>query len=662
MVFINGHNTPNMKYLLLLFISLAYTWVSNAQNVPASRESGEMIVQFKPGTTVSSGLTLSQDIEGAGIQVIRQLSKRMNIWLLAFDESAMAVNVLEQVRKHPTVSLAQFNHKVTEREIIPNDPSFSQLWGLKNTGQMGGTPLADIKATFAWDITTSGNTVMGDSIVVAMVDGGIDLNHEDLHLWKNRLEIPGNSIDDDMNGFVDDYDGWNAYGNNGNVASSDHGTHVAGTATAIGNNGTGIAGVAFNTYLMPVSGSGSNEAIAVISYDYIFSMRKIYNETNGAAGAFVVVTNSSFGIDQGNPANYPLWGAIYDSLGSVGILNVASTANRNWDIDVVGDIPTGMANPSIVAVTNSTNLDGLYSSAGYGLHSIDLAAPGTNIYSSRPGNIYGNKTGTSMSSPHVSGSIALMYAAADATTIEQYKNDPELISLKFKQYLIASVDSLPSFAGKTVSGGRLNLHKALLMVQNPPAIEVLPDTVEVILAPGNQTVVDLELSTTAWGYNPFEISIPDTASWLTVEASMDTLYPGIPSTIKLLFNSSGMDDGIYATEVRVKDFFLNEAVIPVTLEVEFGVNTRILSSLEPTLRTFPNPSKGNFEIAYTLPASAQVSFELYNASGVRVYASGNKNIIAGSHTFSINEDLSAGIYLLKMSANGVVKTMKVLAR
>ncbi|MDY0103344.1 MAG: S8 family peptidase [Lentimicrobium sp.] len=651
-----------MKYTLLMAISLVFAINCNAQTIPVPRESGEMIVQFKSGFVVSPDMQLSQDIEGAGLQTIRQLSKRMNIWLISFDESAMAANVLEEVRKHPTVSLAQFNHKVTEREVIPNDPSFMQLWGLKNTGQMGGTPLADIKATFAWDITTSGNTVLGDSIVVAMVDGGIDLNHEDLHLWKNRLEIPGNSIDDDMNGFVDDYDGWNAYGNNGNVQSSDHGTHVAGTATAIGNNGTGIAGVAFNTYLMPISGSGSNEAIAVVAYDYIFSMRKIYNETNGAEGAFVVVTNSSFGIDQGNPANYPLWGAIYDSLGSVGILNVASTANRNWDIDVVGDIPTGMTNPSIVAVTNSTNLDGLYSMAGYGLHTIDLAAPGTNIYSSRPGNIYGNKTGTSMSSPHVSGSIAMMYAAADSSTILQYRDNPELVSLKFKQYLIASVDTLPAFVGRTVSGGRLNLHKAMFMVQNPPVIAVLPDTVEVILAPENQTVVDLELSSTALGYNPCEISIPDTASWLTVETYMDTLYPGVHGTIKLLFNSSGMNDGIYTTEVKVKDFFLNEAVIPVTLEVEFGVNTRILSGLEPTLRAFPIPFRGNFEIAYTLPANAQVSFELYNASGVKVYASGTRTIVAGSHTFSINEDLSAGIYLLKMSANGVVKTLKVLAK
>ena len=659
-----NHDTKqlSMKHIYLPILLLLFALNSFAQNVPSSRESGEMIVQFKPGTEISPALHLSQDMEGAGIQVIRQLSKRMNIWLLAFNETAMSAQVLNQVKNHPSVSFAQFNHKVTEREIIPNDPSFSELWGLKNTGQMGGTPFADIKATYAWDITTSGTTVQGDSIVVAMVDGGIDLNHPDLHLWKNRLEIPGNGIDDDNNGFIDDYHGWNAYSNNGNMISHDHGTHVAGTATGIGNNGIGVAGVAFNTYLMPVAGSTGNEAIAVIAYDYVFSMRKIYNETNGAEGAFVVVTNSSFGIDAANPANYPLWGAIYDSLGSVGVLNVASTANRNWNIDVTGDVPTAMTNGSIVAVTNSTNIDGLNSSAGYGLRSIDLAAPGTNIYSTRPNNSYGNKTGTSMSSPHVSGAIALMYAAADSSTIEQYRNDPELVSLKFKQYLIASVDTLPSFVGKTVSGGRLNLYKALLMVQNPPAIFLMPDSLNIKISPESIATLDHELSSTALSHNPFEVSIPDTVLWLTAEKYFDTLSPGIPGNIRLSVNTAGMEKGLYTTTLTVKDFFLNEIHLPVSLEVESGVNTRFLSGTKLALRAFPNPFKGNFEIAFTLPERALASFELYNVNGVKVYESGNKTIVAGSHTLRINENLPTGLYLLKMTANDEVKTVKVLAK
>lgn len=267
-----------------------------------------------------------------------------------------------------------------------------------------------------------------------------------------------------------------------------------------------------------------------------------------------------------------------------------------------------------------------------------------------------------MSSPHVSGAIALMYAAADSTTIEQYKNNPELVSLKFKQYLIASVDTLPAFVGKTVSGGRLNLHKALLMVQNPPSIFLNPDSVKVRLSPNEIAILDHELSSTGLSHNPFEVSIPDSVSWLNVEKYFDTLSPGIPGNIKLSINPTGMENGIYTTILTVKDFFLNEIQVPVSLEIESGVNTRILSGIKPTLRAFPNPFKGNFEIAYTLPVRSMTSFELYNVKGIKVYESGNQTFSAGSHTLRINENLPAGLYLLKMVANGDVNTVKVLAR
>ncbi|MBW6490719.1 MAG: S8 family peptidase [Lentimicrobium sp.] len=652
-----------MKYLLLFALSVSISLPSYSQNPSSLRETGEMLVQFKPTLEAVNALQFANDFVEADISFDRQLSERMNIWLLTFDESRASANqLLEKVRSHPMVSLAQFNHLVTEREVIPNDPSFDLLWAMQNTGQMNGTPSADIKATFAWDITTSGTTVLGDTIVVAMVDGGIDLNHNDLKLWKNRLEIPGNGIDDDLNGYIDDYNGWNAYGNNGNVQSSDHGTHVAGTATAIGNNENGVTGVAFNTYLMPISGSGSNEALVVASYDYIFTMRRIYNETNGSAGAFVVATNSSFGIDMGNPVNYPLWGAIYDSLGSVGILNVASTANRNWNIDEVGDIPTGMTNNSVVAITNSTNTDALNSQAGYGLVSIDLAAPGTNIYSSRPGNTYGYKTGTSMSSPHVTGSIALMYAAADSVTIEEYRSNPELVSLKFKQYLIASVDTLPAFVGRTVSGGRLNLFNTLLMVQNPPSISVEPDSVSVLLGPGNIANIALEIASTGSGYNPFSVLIPDTISWVSSEFPNDTLSGSLPKQINLSFAAGDLDAGNYTTEITIRDYFLNEITIPVSLDIELGVDSKILSGIDAGFRVFPNPFTSGFKIFLSLPESNGAAFQLFRSNGAKVYETSNQAFSAGSYTFNVNETLAPGVYFLRLTTNNFVRTLKLIAQ
>jgi subtilisin family serine protease len=146
-------------------------------------------------------------------------------------------------------------------------------------------------------ITTGGLTVQGDTIVVAVIDCGADITHEDLNFWKNYLEIPGNGIDDDTNGYVDDFDGWNAQSQTGVITSCSHGTHVSGIIGAIGNNTTGVVGVNWNVKIMPVQPSSTNEALVVAAYTYVYNMRRLYNQTNGAKGAFIVATNSSFGVN-----------------------------------------------------------------------------------------------------------------------------------------------------------------------------------------------------------------------------------------------------------------------------------------------------------------------------------------------------------------------------
>lgn len=652
-----------MKITMTLVLLLTLAGLAFSQPTTTVREPGQLLVQLKSADSDQLLPALLLQFASSGLRVDKQLSKRMHIWLLRFDEPlAEAEVLLEKLRQHPAVSLAQFNHLVQEREIIPNDPSFPTEWALKNTGQQSGTPGADIKATFAWDITTSGETLNGDTIVVAMIDGGIDLGHSDLKLWKNRLEIPFNNIDDDENGYIDDYNGWNAYSNNGFVTQSDHGTHVAGIATAKGNNSLGIAGVAFNTYLMPISGSGSNEAVAVVAYDYVFEMRKRYNETSGAAGAFVVVTNSSFGIDGGNPANYPLWGAIYDSLGSVGILNVASTANRAWDVDIQGDIPTAMTNESIVSITNSTNTDGLNSQAAWGLNSIDLAAPGTSIYSTRQGDTYGYKTGTSMSSPMVSGSIALMYAAAPQATLQQYAENPELVASKFKRYLIASVDTIPAMVGKSVSNGRLNLLNTLQMVVNPPALTADPPEISMVMEPSTSTTVTLQLTSLNTEQNPYTLTIPDTIQWVYAEVPGGLLLGSNPGTITLHFNTAGLSQDHYSTTMVVKDYFLNELLVYLEIKVEEGVNTRLISSRDNNLSASPNPFAAETILSYSLSEASQISLIAYDLNGRVVAAIFEGFSNAGTHSVKWNPDLAPGVYLVKMVSGTGVDVVKVVRR
>ncbi|MCI0450112.1 MAG: S8 family peptidase [Chlorobi bacterium] len=451
--------------LLTLFAILTTGSISADNNyVP-----GELLVMLKHNQSTSA---LTNDFGFIGLSVKEPVVEYMNIWLFSYNYSARNADlVLSEVRKHRSVAIAQFNHYVTERSIFPNDTRFGEQWSLHNTGQTGGTPDADIDAPEAWELTTSGLTAMGDTIVVAVVDGGFYLNHLDLVFWKNWYDIPGNNIDDDGNGYIDDYNGWNAYNQTGNItASGTHGTHVSGTAGALGNNSLGVSGVNWNIKIMPVQGSSGTEAIVVRAYGYVLKQRRVYDETNGGRGAFVVSTNSSFGVDYGQPINYPLWCAFYDSLGTAGILNACATANLNINIDVTGDIPTACPSEWMVSVTNTTNTDAKNSGAAYGLLTIDLGAPGTSILSTTSASNYGLSTGTSMATPHVAGAIAFMYNVAPSWWIQAYKSSPGPYSLIVKQKILQGVDPKPSLQNITVSGGRLNLHNSALLMQNLTAI------------------------------------------------------------------------------------------------------------------------------------------------------------------------------------------------
>lgn len=464
-----------MKKIAILFLLLITIIKIHSQE--STIVPGNIIVvlsSLNDADQLSHELSYINDVP-THLKISKVLSKSMHICLFEFDASAIdKEKMLNAIKMNRLVKIAQFNHKIQER-IVPNDTDFLMMWNMDNTGPNGGIGSladADIDAPEAWNITTGGITTEGDSIVVAVIDGGFSLTHPDLNFWKNYAEIPNDTIDNDNNGYVDDYDGWNSQAENDNWPPQAHGTHISGIIGAKGNNGTGVAGINWNIKVLPVSYGNANsaaafEAGAIAAYSYVFDQRSLYNQTNGTKGAFIVATNSSFGLDNEHPADHPIWCAMYDSLGSVGILNAGATSNLNTNVDVMGDIPTECTSNWLVTIT-STRSNDTKSNAGYGAISIDMGAPGVNIQSTyyNGSNNYSSQSGTSMAAPHIAGTIGLMYSVACSQFITDYKANPAAIALVVKDSLLNATDSVPGLSGITVTSGRLNLFNSVKAIQN----------------------------------------------------------------------------------------------------------------------------------------------------------------------------------------------------
>lgn len=407
---------------------------------------GQVIVRFQEGVDME----LAQELVNPDrYVVVEPLIAQLNLFLVQVLDETPVYMAIKDLERMPLVQYATPDHIVSNRDTLPNDPSFNNQWA--------HTKMQSAKA---WDFG-----VGSDQFVVAVVDGGCRLSHADIapNLYVNTAEQNGTpGVDDDGNGYVDDVNGWNAYNNNGNIPNDGHGTHVNGIVGARGNNGTGITGVNWNVDLMPIAGSSGSTSTVTKAYGYALNQKTLWLQTGGAKGANVVATNSSFGVDQGNcnSGSYKPWNDSLNAMGAVGILSCGATANANWNIDNVGDVPTGCSSPYMVAVTNTTSADNKNNGAGYGLTTIDLGAPGTSIYSTYSNGGYTNLTGTSMASPQVAGAIGLLHSVASAEFQAFRTSDPGGAALALKTVMLQNVDALPALAGKTVSGGRLNLFKA----------------------------------------------------------------------------------------------------------------------------------------------------------------------------------------------------------
>jgi subtilisin family serine protease/subtilisin-like proprotein convertase family protein len=324
---------------------------------------------------------------------------------------------------------------------VPNDPAYGYQWGLNNTGQSGGTVGAHIGANAAWDVTTGNG-----SVIVAVIDTGVDYTHPDLagNMWRNSGEIPGNGIDDDGNGYTDDVYGWD-WANNDNNPMDDngHGTHVAGIIGAIGNNGVGVSGVAWNVQIMALkflnsSGSGQlSNAIKALNYAVAMGA-KVSNNSYSGGGYFQAFADA------------------IAAAGRAGHIFVAAAGNNGQNNDVTPTYPASYNLDNIIAVTATDRNDRLASFSNWGPRTVDIAAPGVQIYSTYKGGGYLSMSGTSMAAPFVAGAVALL---RDANPTWSYR--------QIIDRLLSTADPIPSLEGKMVSGGRLNLARALATTSPP---------------------------------------------------------------------------------------------------------------------------------------------------------------------------------------------------
>lgn len=419
----------------------------------------------------------------ADTKVKTTLSNQLQIYLLE-KKTDFTNDDLLYLSNQKAVMMLQYNHRISQRSV-PNDPLFGEQWHLQNTGQQSGLPGADIQATDAWDLLPNITTALGDTIVIAIIEDPMDLYHEDINYFFNHNEIDTNGIDDDSNGYIDDFRGWNAFNSTGNPYNGfiTHGIHVIGTAAAIANNSMGVSGVAPAFKVMPIAGSTGDEAVVVIAYDYILAMRKLYDATNGAQGAFIVSSNASFGVGSfgANPVDYPIWCSMYDSLGKRGILSAVASPNSNVNVDDVNDVPSACSSDFMVSVTATNRQDNKVTGAAFGKNTIDIGAPGTSIYATYPtiSNSYGWSSGTSMATPQVSASIASMYAVACSQFVTAYKAKPDSMALEMKQFLLRGVERTNGMNNRVSSNGRLNLYRAFRNVQSFDCASCLFD-VEII--------------------------------------------------------------------------------------------------------------------------------------------------------------------------------------
>ncbi len=460
---------------------------SSTSTLPLYRDGYLLVRFYETGTTSSAAAIRSAVVQKAGggtiVRMYSELVPGLALVKLPAGTDVQAARVAFQATPGVQYACPDF---IRTPLLTPNDSRFAQLWGLNNTGQTGGTVDADIDAPEAWNLTTGSK-----QMIVAVIDTGVDYTHEDLaaNMWVNTAERNGaQGVDDDGNGYVDDIYGYDfGEGDSDPMDEYGHGTHVAGTIGAVGNNNLGVAGVNWNVRIMALKVAyaveGSDEP-GLLDSAIIEALR--YSVRMGAK-----VTNNSYGGYGYDPA---LYDAILASQ-QAGQLFVAAAGNEQNNNDNFPAYPASFDLASIISVLATNPFDQITYYSNYGKTSVDLAAPGGEMYSEGdargilstvPGNGYEFYQGTSMASPHVAGACALVWSLS-----------PTMTAAEVKQIILGSVDPLDNLKDLCVTGGRLNLYKAALSVEIEDVIAPTPNPAQWDIEPAATGLKHIVMKATA---------------------------------------------------------------------------------------------------------------------------------------------------------------------
>jgi subtilisin family serine protease len=532
-----------------------------AHEPPAKAEavSGELIVGFEEGVSVRGQ---RKALARAAVASKREF-EQIDAALVSVRADRLE-ETLARLQADPRVRYAEPNYLIqaADHGSTPNDPSFHQQWGLDNFGQTvngsPGTADADIDAEEAWTVTHG-----SAGVVVGILDTGLDVSHPDLagNVWVNPGEdcagCRTDGLDNDGNGYVDDWRGWDFVNHDNNPTDDNgHGTHVAGIIGAVGNNSVGVTGVNWDVQLMPLkfldaAGSGTTaDAVAAL----------LYATANGAD-----LTNNSW-------ADAPFSQAMLDAIGQADAadsLFVAAAGNDGLDRDTYTDYPAAYDAPNIVVTAATDANDARAWFSGYGARTVDLGAPGVNVYSTwRLGN-YKYASGTSMATPHVAGVAALANAAFPAAS-----------DLGVKALLLRTADANASLAGRTTTGGRLNANAAVTCSDEP--LVWLDSPAPGFTVSAGRSVALRAIATKC--ADPAGVTVTADANGQSVELTSrgDGLYTGVytpadagPLTLTVSATTGALTDSRSVSGSALRTVAIEPGGPPVTITVSANENLNL---------------------------------------------------------------------------------------